>query len=111
MGDELGEAIAITRAAVTRLPYPILTIVGATATFRSRAGGLAEPAAGAFVPDVKADPDRSSRLRSLEALLLNILYLLANPLELRFQLDDILRQGGVIGLRTDRVGLAAQLLK
>lgn len=92
MGEELGEMIAITRAAVTRFPYPILTIVGAAATLRSRTA-------------------RSPTPRSLGDALLNVLYLLTNALEFRLQFDHVLREWSVVRLRADGIGLAAELLE
>ena len=92
MGEEAGEMIAITRAAVTRFPYPILTIVGAAATLRSRTA-------------------RSPAPRSLGDPLLNVLYLLANALEFRFQFDHVLGERSIVRLRTDGIRLAAELLE
>lgn len=97
MGDELGDMIAITRAAVTRFPYPILIIVGAAARLRSRA--------------VRSRTDRSASPRFFDAELLNVLYLLTNALEFCFQLDDILGKRGIVCLRADGIGLATELLE
>ena len=89
--------IAITRAAVTRFPYPILTIVGATATLRSRSA--------------RSRADRSPAPRSFGGALLNVLYLLTNALEFRLQFDHVLRKRSIVRLRADGIGLATEFLE
>src|SRR6056297_587630 len=54
---------------------------------------------------------RSRELRSFDVPLLNVLDLLPDPLELRLQLDHVLGQRGVVGLRADGIRLAPELLE
>jgi len=89
--------IAITRAAVTRFPYPILTIVGAAATLRSRIS--------------RSRTGRSPALRSFADGLLNVLDLLTNTLEFRLQFDHVLCQRRIVRLGTHSIRLPAEFLE